>query len=130
MIKKVFQFEDLEFWAQDGRVVVANLKKAEDETKKIYEVVHSVEPKEFLKRVIAIWVMHQSLLPSERAKANKLREEAEFVVKEALKQDAILNVNHVEIAPKQELYTPGITYKFKNKPGREILLNGYEFELA
>lgn len=129
MVKKVFRFEDLEFWADGGRVVIANIKKAEDSTRPVYEVIRSVDPKEFMKRVMAVCVMTSKLLPSEQRKARKLYEEAEIVIKQALSQEAKLETNKVvKLETPPELLFPGVSYRFKQKPARDIILNGYELE--
>lgn len=126
---KVFQFEDIKFWAEGGRVVILNTVKAEDESAPLEKVIRTIEPKEFLKRAIAVWVMNQAQPPSQIRKVNKLREEAEIVVKEALKQAAALGINEViKLAGPPELVIPGARYTFRKKSNKEILLDGYEIQ--
>ena len=132
MEKKVFRFRDIEFWAEGGRVFVQNLSKADDPTKTVFEVVRSVEPKEFMKRALAIYALHQDDKPSERFNVRKLVDEAEQVVKNALMQADKLQTNRVQIVmPRSDtpqLIVPTRKYTLKKEKDEKILLDGYTIE--
>jgi hypothetical protein len=80
------QFFGLEIWRERGTIMMAKLDKAADSSCSADEAFKAVKPLEALKRAATVVLTHEreGTPPSERAKAIRLMEFMEKIVKEAI----------------------------------------------
>jgi hypothetical protein len=141
MERKLFKYKTIEFWPENGRVMV--LDTAKIDTAPVFSAIRSVRPKEFMKRALAVLALHSDDLPSERQEALRLVEHAEIVVRAALDKGDISDPEvfdwHVRnsfrkssiVVPDASLVVPqGARPRatLKREPATKILVDGYTLE--
>jgi hypothetical protein len=130
------EFFGLEIYRERGSIIMARLDKAADSNCSADEAFKSVPPIEGLKRAAAVVVYHQreGTPPSEKAKAIKLMEFMEKIVKEAIAFGDPTDPNVLEHIIKHDSKSrivvpsgPTIPYKIQCKDTpQDTLLGGYQ----
>ncbi len=148
-----YKWRKFEFWAQGGRVYYLDTELIDDDSVPLKERCRSLSPKEFLKRIIALYAVHSGAsAASVRAEFTKLREDAEACAKEAKKQgditDPVVQADLVKAAarrshiamptslfgsvpdrqppPPQDAALAGVSWTFKNDTPEKMFNDGYK----
>ena len=139
---KIYKYKTVEFWPERGRIMVIDTEKAAEAKDELWTYITSVDPVEFYKRAIAIYVMCEDT-PLDRQQASRLLEDAREACITALRQDEnrpkLLEMRkRAMMAWRQErenerrqlILPPGAEvtqqWTFKKESPKKILVSGYE----